>query len=62
MRVWGKYGLIMLSKNLAKAYSGVLTIDTTGLNGKLGLWTLTVPYSFPGELPDGMRFAIILLS
>ena len=21
MRVWGKYGLIMLSKNLAKAYS-----------------------------------------
>ena len=37
MRVWGKYGLIMLSKNLAEAYSGVLTIDTTGLNGKLGM-------------------------
>ena len=52
----------MLCKNLAKAYSGMLTIDTTGLNGKFGSWFLTVLYSFSGELPDGMRFAIILLS
>jgi len=58
----GKYGLIMLSKNFAKAYFGVFTIDTTGLSGQLGLWTFTVPYSFPGELPDGMRLATSLLS
>ena len=36
MWVCGKYGLIMLSKNLATAYSGVLIIDITGLNEKLG--------------------------
>ena len=40
----------MSSKKLARAYSGELNIDTTGLNGKkIGLLTLTVPCTFPGE-------------
>jgi len=62
IRFCGKYGLIMLSKNFAKSYSGVFTIDTTGLSEQLDLWILTVPYSFLGELPDGIRLATSLLS
>ena len=53
--------MIMLYKNLARAYSDVLTIDTTGFNEKFGLRTFTVPYNFSGELPDGIRSATVLL-
>jgi len=39
-------GFIKLSRNLARLYSVVPIIDTTGLNGMLSLCTLASPYSF----------------
>ena len=53
----GMCGFIELSRSLAHLYSGVATIDTTGLRGVLSLCTLANPYSLPGLLPDRIRAA-----
>ena len=48
-------GFISLSKYLANKYSAEPIMDITGRNGKPSLWTLHMPYNFPGRLPLGTR-------
>ena len=43
MNFEGMYGFMILSKYLARLYSAVLIIDTTGLSGKPGLCHLQRP-------------------
>ena len=42
----GICGLMMLFKYVARWYSAVFIIKTTGLNGRPGLWDLQKPYNF----------------
>ena len=43
MNCGGMYGFMILSKYLARLYSAVFIIDTTGLSGKPGLCDLQRP-------------------
>ena len=52
----GMWGFIKSSRNFACLYSGVPTIDMTGLSGTSDLCTLAIPHNLPGLLPLGISY------
>ena len=58
----GTKGFIRVSKYFEMLYSGVFTMQFTGLSGQPVLWTFAKPYSFPGTVPVGESFHNVVSS